>query len=128
MLDSLIPWGKKCGLTFNPSKTIAVLFTRKRKEPTHFVKIDGRIIEYSSSVTYLGIELDSKLHWRLHINNKINRAKKFMTHLVSIAGNTWGPSPKLIRWIFVGMVRPMIMYGALVWAHEMKSESIIKKL
>ena len=26
MLDSLIPWGRRCGLRFNPDKTVAVLF------------------------------------------------------------------------------------------------------
>ena len=34
---------------------------------------------------------------------------------------TWGPKPKLMRWAFAGIVRPMISYGALVWGHEAKT-------
>ena len=110
MLDSLIPWGKKCGLRFNPSKTVAILFTRKRKTHTHFLKIEGEKIEYSNNVRYLGVELDKKLHWKIHVSNKITRAKKYLTNLVSIAGNTWGPSPKVIRWIYTGIIRPCLLY------------------
>ena len=29
----------------------------------------------------------------------------------------WGPSPKLSRWMFVGLVRPMLSYAALNWGH-----------
>ena len=29
MLDELTAWGRNCGLTFNPQKTVVVLFSRK---------------------------------------------------------------------------------------------------
>ena len=33
MLDSLTSWGRRCGLRFNPDKSVAVLFTRSHKKP-----------------------------------------------------------------------------------------------
>ena len=55
MLTELVAWGNTCGLKFNPDKTVAVLFTRKRKLPTNFVKFEGKTIEYSQHVKYLGV-------------------------------------------------------------------------
>ena len=67
MLDLLVQWGNTCGLKFNPDKTVAVLFTRKRQSPTHFIRFEGKTIKYSDTVKYLGVDLDSKLHWKFHI-------------------------------------------------------------
>ena len=59
-------WGKKCGLTFNASKTVVLLFTKssvvhKKYEGQKQIKMDGQHIPFSDSVKYLGVTLDSKL-------------------------------------------------------------------
>ena len=51
--------GKKCGLTFNASKTVVILFTksnatRKKYEGEKLIKIDGQKIPFSDLVKYLG--------------------------------------------------------------------------
>ena len=48
--DKLTSWGQECGLKFNATKTVAVLFKRKGPEPIHFIKIDGSVVKYSDSV------------------------------------------------------------------------------
>ena len=78
MLQTLAIQGRRCGLVFNPDKTVAVLFTRRRRNPEHFIKFEGKTIPFSNSVLYLGVTLDSKLHWKLHIQNKIDKAKKLL--------------------------------------------------
>ena len=30
----------------------------------------------------------------------------------------WGPKPKLMRWAYIGIVRPMLCYGAMIWGHR----------
>ena len=69
MLKNLADWGNSCKLRFNPQKTVAVLFTRKRKEPTKFVRFENKTLPYSKEVRYLGITLDAKLHWKSHIED-----------------------------------------------------------
>ena len=124
MLAKLVEWGRSCGLRFNPDKTVAVLFTRKRKIQTKFVTFEGKRLPYSQQVRYLGVELDCKLHWKPHIMSKIKTAKKLIMQISAVTSSSFGPCPKLMRWAFTGMVRPMLAYGALVWAHELNQQYI----
>ena len=41
----------------------------------------------------------------------------------SSIGKLWGPTPKSTRWLYEAMVRPVFLYGALVWAHKIKANS-----
>ena len=118
MLDSLTAWGKRCGLHFNPEKSVAVVFTRRRKTPPRPLYIDGKAIPYEKEVKYLGVTLDSKLHWKTHITEKISKAKRFVQHVAAITRNNWGPKPKLMRWAYLGIVRPMLSYGSMIWGHR----------
>ena len=35
-------------------------------------------------------------------------------------GSTWGPPPHINLWLYTGIVRPALTYGAAVWAHATK--------
>ena len=118
MLDDLSQWGKTCGLRFNPEKSVAVIFTRRRRQPPFNLTIDGKKIEYQTQVKYLGVTLDSKLHWTQHIDEKITKAKRYLTQIAHITRNNWGPKPRLMRWAYLGIVRPMLCYGAMIWGHR----------
>ena len=74
MLDELTEWGNSCNLKFNPTKTVALIFSRKQITPLTNLQLNGDRINFSDSVLYLGIELDNKLYWRTHISNKVAKA------------------------------------------------------
>ena len=118
MLDSLTAWGRRCGLKFNAEKSVAVLFTRSRKTPPCNLYIDGQPVPYKTEVKYLGVTLDSKLHWKTHITDKINKAKRFVSQVAHITRNNWGPKPALMRWAYLSIVRPMLCYGSMIWGHR----------
>ena len=118
MLNSLTAWGKRCGLRFNPEKSTAIIFTRSRKSAPKALVIDGKEVPYKESVKYLGVTLDRKLHWKQHIDEKVTRAKRFISNVACITRKNWGPKPKLMRWAYLGVVRPMLAYGAMIWGHR----------
>ena len=118
MLDSLTAWGKRCGLRFNPDKSVAVVFTRRRKSPNINLRIDGRDIPFKTEVKYLGVTLDSKLYWTKHIEDRINKGKKAMHAVACITRKNWGPKPSLMRWAYLSMVRPMVTYACMIWGHR----------
>ena len=128
MLDRLVRWGASCGLRFNPQKTVAVMFTRATRTFDRLVRMDGQLIPYSPTVVYLGITLDSELKWKPHILNKVKKVKGLVMKMANITRDYWGPQPKLMRWAYTGVVRPVISYAALNWGHSIEDDSVIEAL
>ena len=125
-MNDLTEWGKTCGLKFNPEKSVAVIFSRRRKIPPFSLRIDGGEIEYKTEVKYLGVTLDSKLHWNKHVEEKITKTKRYLSKVASMTRKNWGPKPKLMRWAYIGIVRPMLCYGAMIWGH--RAPELMEKL
>ena len=124
VVNKLINWGASCGLRFNHSKTVAVLFTSNNKKFKRKIKIQGNEIPYSLRVKYLGVTLDHKLSWNTHIKEKAKACKRFLFMVARITKNAYGPSPKIMRWTFLSIVRPMMTYGAMCWAHKVHTGNI----
>ena len=122
-LNKAYSWGVLKGLQFNPIKTVAVIFSHKRDPIKIFPKLTlgGRELEYSKEVKYLGIILDSKLSFKQHIIEKCKKATRLMFAAKNAIGKIWGPSLENMKWMYESMVRPIITYGAIVWAHRAKT-------
>ena len=121
MLDILVAWGLTCGLHFNPQKTVAMVFTRSFRVFDSHLVINARQICYSDSVRYLGLILDKKLYWNLHMRDKIKKGKAFLMKIANVAREMWGPKPHLLRWAFTCVVRPMIIYACMIWGPTVNS-------
>ena len=67
MLNKLYHWGEGKNLKFNPTKTVAVLFSKKHKSKQKFLKLGGKFIKHETEVKYLGVTLDKRLSWRLSL-------------------------------------------------------------
>ena len=66
------------------------------------------------SDTYL--TLDRKLEWKIHIENKLVAAKRFLYNTMKITYDNYGPKPEYMKWAFKGIVLPALAYGSIVWA------------
>ena len=66
----IIPLGQRENLKCNPTNTVAVLFSKKRKPKQKFLKLGGKFIKNVTQVKYLGVTLDRRLSWRDDINGK----------------------------------------------------------
>ena len=128
-VDKALEWGNECGLTFSPPKTIVVLFNTKHKPDTmQDLVMNGVPIKPSRTVKYLGVTLDSKLSWRPHVDSKIKASKFKLLRLRNSMGKVWGTNPALTRWLYRGVVRPALTYGAIVWAKVCSREWAINAL
>ena len=82
-INQAVEWGANNGLTFSVDKSTAVFFSRQKKchsEVLPRIKkltINGVEIKPSASMTYLGVVLDQKLNWTLHIEKKWPKPKNF---------------------------------------------------
>jgi ribonuclease HI len=108
-------WAHECGLTLSSSKTQAIVFTRKRKWVWHPFYLDGVSVELVSQVRYLGVTLDSKLNWLPHIRERSRKCKGVLAQCRRALGGTWGLKPRVFRWLYVSVVRPMLAYASPIW-------------
>ena len=116
-LDKVWEWSRAIGLTFSPAKTEVVIFTRRNGPyqglfpPLTF----GLPLMYSTQVKYLGILLDRRLNYRAHIRAQCKKGTRLLKAVQSAIGKLWGPSPLALKWAYEMMVKPMLLYGAIVW-------------
>jgi len=68
-------------------------------------------IEASKEIKYLGITLNSKLSFKTHVDNTIDKCTRALFTCRKIAGGkSWGTS--LLRWLYLMVVRPILTYLA----------------
>jgi len=46
----------------------------------------------------------------------------------NIAGKSWGTSPRIIRWLYLLVVRPILTYGAIAWGDRARLSTTKVKL
>jgi len=131
-LSILQDWCIAMGLTVNPSKTTAMIFTRKYKpEPIEPLKLWGKEITYASSVKYLGVTLDTKLSWKLHLEEKRKKFYASMWTCRRAMGKTWGTKPRVALWLYKMVLLPRLTYAAVVWwprVEKVEAKNLLKSL
>ena len=53
MLDELVDWGQTCGLAFNPSKSVAMFFSRRTTAPPANLRVGGAEVPFHDQTKYL---------------------------------------------------------------------------
>lgn len=115
-LGVLNRWAADCGLGINPTKTELVLFTRNTKVvPIRPISLNGTVIPFSDEAKYLGVLLDRKLNYKRNIEERVKKATVALYSCRGAIGKRWGFNPKIVHWIYTAVVRPILLYGILVW-------------
>ena len=100
----------------NPDKTELILFTRRHKIPDFLLpEIGGQRLKLSDTVRYLGLILDRKLLWRDNIEERVKKTTVALYSCKRAIGKRWGMQPHVVHWLYNAVVRPILMYGLLVW-------------
>jgi len=116
-------------LSVNPSKTELILFTRKLKiEGFQSITVYGKTLALSNQVKYLGVLLKSKLSWKNHVEAKCTKALAAFYQVRHAVGTTWGVSPKVVYWLHIAVIRPMIAYATVVWWPRATYSTVAKRL
>lgn len=91
-INRAIEWGRENGLRFGAAKTVSVIFSRRIFEEPRRLIVDETEIQYSDTVRYLGVTLDSRLDFGNHVSDKLKKAKSLLFQLRNGVGRLWGPS------------------------------------
>jgi hypothetical protein len=130
-INKIVAWGKRSGLEFNSSKTMAVLFTRKMLKDSDYLEkiiINDEQIDFSDEAKYLGVVLDSKLTWNSHIKAKVIKAKRLLFAIKNSIAKTVGPKPSIVGNAFKTLVVPMVSYACHLFADKLNNITPQKEL
>ena len=128
VLRTILGWCLENKLDVNPSKTEVMLFTRRRKIIMRPVKLKNEIIPLAKEIKYLGVKLTPTLNWTPHIEERGNKARIILAQCSRLIGKRWGLEPKYMYWVYQAIIRPIISYGAVVWAHATEQANNKKSL
>ncbi|PSN47610.1 hypothetical protein C0J52_04553, partial [Blattella germanica] len=74
-VQKLEQWNKNWRTSMNPNKSSLIKFTYLWNGITGAIVLNGQLVPQNTEVKYLGIILDSRLTWRQHITNILQRLR-----------------------------------------------------
>ena len=110
-MNKINTWLQCNKLTLNFSKSSFLVIGKKSNQTKSFIiNINGNDIQQSNSIKYLGITLDNKLKWDIHIAN----LKKSLSRVVGMTYKLRHfVSLNTLRLLYFGLFQSKLVYGIL---------------
>lgn len=106
----------KWKIKLNIYKTEVIIFTKRRPVINEKVCFDGHYVDWSGSVKYLGLILDSKLTFTNHINYSTDKALKLLLKYYPLLNKNSVLIKDNKLNIYKIIVRPAMLYASPVWS------------
>ncbi|VDI82655.1 Hypothetical predicted protein [Mytilus galloprovincialis] len=122
-LHNIKSWCDKWGFLISPSKTVAIVFSRKKKTEKLVLTLGNSLLQVVNEVKFLGIIIDSKLTWLKHIQYIEAKCSKVLNCMKLLTGTKWGANSHSLRNIYIALIRSKIDYGCEVYnsaSHSVK--------
>lgn len=115
-------WLEKQNLLINYTKTKLIEFRPHQKSPLNVqLNIDGTPIENVSSCTLLGLEIDSHLNWKNHIERIKAKLSRFTYALFNLKLNT---DKKTAITAYYAYAHSWLSYGIILWGNSTSVDDI----
>lgn len=113
-LRYLNEWLQDHGLSLSPSKSRAVVFSRKRWIPDFDIVIDEESVNIEDSIKFLGVYLDSRMTGVPHLKHVQNKCEKSINVMRALSGAWWGAHPYSQKLLYNAIVRSHLDYGTFL--------------
>ncbi len=111
-------WLDASKLQLAGQKTEAVLISSRKKLETITLNIDGHEIRTQPSLKYLGVIIDARLNYKMHIEKTCEKAARVISALARIMANIGGPN-QARRLLLAKASQSVMLYAAPVWAQAL---------
>ena len=108
----LSQWAKQWLVTFNPSKTEAILFTLKNLTYMPLLKFENTFIKFVESHKHLGLTLSFNGKWTDHLDNVKSSAAKVLGIMRKLK---FSLSRSALNQIYFSYLLPTLEYASSVW-------------
>ena len=112
-LSKLNTWASQWLVNFNPSKTVVMTFSTKRKPLIYPpLYLDNIQLQLTNVHSHLGMTLSTNLSWSRHINLAVLRALKRVNILKRL---NFSMGRNSLIHIYQTMIRPILEYGCIIY-------------
>ena len=122
-LEKVFIWLASNKLTLNIKKSKFMLITRKQTIPKFCVKINNSPLESCDSYKYLGVIIDKKLNWELHVKHITPKIAKACGALARLRNFV---SIDILKEVYYALIHSYLRYGILIWGNA--SNSVLQPL
>ena len=114
VLSRLHEWTIRNRLSFNTSKTTALLFSNRTSEvrTPSLLNVNSFPVYFVDSVKFLGVNIDSRLNFSVHVNYICSKLSRTTGIFYRIARTV--PDYVLIN-MYYSLVYPYLIYCVLIW-------------
>ena len=120
-IDKLSKYMDFNGFSFSPEKTNVILFNNGESPFINKFTLNGKCVEYSKSVRFLGVYLTSNLSWKMHLEKVMSGAQKSLNLLKIVNRQRWGQDTQLLLLLAQSLVRSKLMYAQEAFFNAPKS-------
>jgi hypothetical protein len=119
-IDKISVWAKNWLVTFNPSKTVSLLFSKKRNPVQHPpLLMENQTIAQLADHKHLGVLLSHDCSWNAHIQLIKEKAWKRVHILRKLKFRL---NRKSLETIYTSFIRPCIEYADVVWDNCLQAD------
>lgn len=116
VLTNILKWLNSLNLRVNLDKTKLIQFRNYKTVPESIVASNANTsVDDVSHVSFLGVEIDTHLNWKAHIN-ELNKKISSRCYALSILSETC--SEKIVISAYYGTVYPLLTYGVIFWGNS----------
>ena len=122
-INAVSRWALNNGFKFSTTKTVAVRFTKsRRQEMVPNLILNGELLPYKDEVKFLGLTFDKKLTWSSHINNLKCKVRKSLDILKVVSNSDWGADKKSLLHLYDALCRSKLDYGCQIYSSACKTK------
>lgn len=105
----------------NESKSVHVTYTLRKVDSNYCVYLNDTPVPQADSAKYLGMHLDSRLTWRIHVEKKVAQIKLKTRQLYWLIGRRSQLDLYCKLLLYKQIIRPIWTYGIQIWGCTAKS-------
>ena len=125
-IDKIMQWAENNKLTFNESKTVWILLSKKSHSQftNAELSLSGKRLDRVNEVDYLGVTLSSDLAWSAHFQFLVSNAKRKLSYMFRTFYKQC--STEVLLNLYKHLNGPTLEYCCSVW--DPSSKSLIVEL
>jgi len=122
-LTAFTKWAAFWRISFSPTKSNLVLFSRQRTPPSppFPLMLSSFALPCVDSYKYLGITLDNQFNFNLHSDKIVDTVRTQCSLLNRTISFSSSPQPLTIRSLLLGKVYSILSYGLPFWSPSAKT-------